>query len=82
MLSTDTWLKIICAMMLNAVIFGTGVTAVLTIPVLADHARYAITAVTILSFVLAVALAGPVARRMRLRNWGRKQWREGDMISG
>lgn len=82
MLSTDTWLKIICAMMINAVIFGFGVIAVLSTPVLADHASYAIPTVTVLSFVLAAVFAGWFARRMRLRNWGRRKWREGDLISG
>ena len=82
MITTDTWLKIVCAMMVNAVVFGVGVTTVLATPALAEHARYAIAAVTVLSFVLAAVSAGWFARRMRLRNWGRRKWRQGDMISG
>jgi len=82
MLSTDTWLKIVSGMMINAVLFGLGAIIVLSIPALAEHAKYLMPLVVVLSFALAPFIAAPIARRMRLRNWGRRAWREGDVISG
>ncbi|MBN9030285.1 MAG: hypothetical protein BGO05_17610 [Rhizobiales bacterium 63-7] len=82
MISTDTWLKIIGAMMANAIVFGVGVVTVLMVPWLADHAKYSIPAVTVISFVTAPFLGAFVADRMRIRNWGREKWRRGDLISG
>ena len=81
MLSTDTWLKIICSMMANAVIFGTGAAFVLSIPELAVNAKYLIPAAVVVSFAAAPFVAALVAPRMRIRNWGKKRWREGDLIS-
>jgi len=82
MLSTDTWLKIMSGLMINAVLFGLGAITVLSIPALAEQAKYLIPAVVVLSFALVPFIAAPIARRMRLRNWGRTAWREGDLISG
>lgn len=82
MLSTDTWLKIMSGLMINAVLFGLGAITVLSIPALAEQAKYLIPAVVVLSFVLVPFIAAPIARRMRLKNWGRRAWREGDAISG
>ena len=82
MFSTDTWLRIMSGMMINAVLFGAGAVTVLSIPALAEHAKYLMPAVVILSFALAPFLSIPIARRMRLKNWGRRAWREGDAISG
>ncbi len=82
MLSADTWLKIICAMQVNAVIFGVGAVLVLALPSLSAHAMILIPAVVAMSFVLAPFVAFPIARRMRLRNWGRDAWKKGDLISG
>lgn len=82
MLSTDTWLKIICSMMVNAVIFGVGAVTVLLVPALATHAKYLIPAVVAVSFLTALLVASLIAPRMRLRNWGKERWQEGDLISG
>jgi len=82
MFSTDTWLRIISGMMINAILFGVGAVTVLAIPALAAEAKYLIPAVVVLSFALAPFIAIPVARRMRLRNWGRIDWQKGDVISG
>jgi hypothetical protein len=79
---TDVWLRVICSMMINAVLFGVGAVTVLSIPTLADQAKYLIPAVVVMSFVGAPLLSGFFARRMRLRNWGARKWREGDLISG
>ncbi|RYE51060.1 MAG: hypothetical protein EOP18_12635 [Rhizobiaceae bacterium] len=69
-------------LMINAVLFGLGAITVLSIPALAEQAKYLIPAVVVLSFVLVPFIAAPIARRMRLKNWGRRAWREGDAISG
>ncbi|WP_117194215.1 hypothetical protein [Rhizobium terrae] len=82
MISTDTWLAGICSMMVNAVLFGAGAVIVLSVPAFAEHAKYLIPAVIVASFLAAPFLAGPIAPRMRLRNWGREAWRRGDLISG
>jgi hypothetical protein len=82
MISTNTWLTIICSMMINAVIFGTGVIAVLSVPALTEHAKYLIPAVVAFSFLLSPFVAKLIAPRMRIRNWGKQGWQEGDLISG
>lgn len=79
---TDVWLRAICAIMINAVLFGVGAVTVLSVPALAEQAKYLIPAVVVLSFVGAPLLSGIVARRMRIRNWGAQKWRKGDLISG
>ncbi|MEX0956341.1 MAG: hypothetical protein WDZ83_14155 [Rhizobiaceae bacterium] len=82
MFSTDTWLVIICCLPVNAVLFGAGAATVLSSPVLAAYAIYLIPAVVIVSFALTPVAALWIAPRMRLRNWTREGWREGDFISG
>ncbi|QDY99286.1 hypothetical protein FQ775_02255 [Nitratireductor mangrovi] len=82
MFSTDTWLVIVCSLSTNAVLFGTGVVTVLSVPALAAHAIYLIPAVVVASLALSPVAASWIAPRMRLRNWGRRDWREGDVISG
>jgi hypothetical protein len=82
MLSTDTSLKIICSMVINAVLFGITAVTVLSVPVLNAHAKYLIPSVVILSFALAPVIAHFIAPRMRVRNWGKDGWRAGDVISG
>ena len=82
MLSTNTWLRIIVAMQINAIIFGTGAIAVLSVPALAAHAKYLIPLVVFLAFGVAPFLSLVVYPRMRIRNWGRSAWRHGDAVSG
>jgi len=69
-------------MQINAILFGIGAVTVLTVPTLSAHAKYLIPAVIIASFLIAPLLSGFVAKRMRLRNWGRDHWKRGDFISG
>ena len=82
MLSTDTWLRITSGMMISAVLFGVGAVTVLSVPALTAHAKYLIPAVVVANFALTPFIAIPIARRMRLRNWGRRAWRDGDSSSG
>lgn len=81
-ISTDIWLKAVCSIMINAVLFGAGAITVLSVPALAEQAKYLIPAVVAVSFIAAPLLSGFIARRMRLRNWGAERWRRGDLISG
>ncbi len=82
MVSTEIWLRIMSGMMINAVLFGIGAISVLSIPALSEQAKYLMPAVVVASFVGAPFLAGMVARRMRIRHWGRAGWKQGDFISG
>ena len=66
----DTWLKIVCAPIISAVLFGSGAATVLSTPVLSAHALSLIRAVVFLSFAISPLLAGYVAPRMRLLYWG------------
>ena len=82
MFTTDTWIRIVCSMVINAVIFGAGAILVLSVPALAVHAKVLLPLVVIAAFAAAPFLALLVAPRMRLRNWGRRDWKRGDVISG
>lgn len=66
-LSTDTWVKLLCGLMINAVLFGIGAVAVLVIPILAEWAFYLMPLVVVASFALTPIFAPIVARRMRIR---------------
>lgn len=81
-INTNIWLTVICSMMINAMLFGVGTIAVLTIPALTVHAKYLIPAVVVLSFAISPFIARLISPRMRLRNWGKADWQRGDMISG
>lgn len=82
MIDTDLWLKFMCGLMINAVLFGVGLVTVLVSPLTSGNLMLWIPVVVVASFLVTPFLAGPVARRMRFRNWGRDGWREGDAISG
>ena len=81
-MTPNMWLRLLCAMQVNAVLFGIGVVTVLSVPTLNELAKYLIPVVVGVSIALSVWLSGVVARRMRIRNWGREAWRTGDVISG
>ena len=80
-MSTNTWLRIICAMQINAVLFGLGAVIVLVNPATAVNAKIWIPLVVLLSLVIAPAIAALIAPRLRLRYW-RRRGRRGDVISG
>ena len=64
-MKTNTFLKIVCAPMVNAVLFGIGIVAVMSTPALNAQAVYLIPAVVVLSFVATYLMTGYVVRRMR-----------------
>lgn len=76
-MKTDTYLTFFVSMMVNAVIFGTGAITVLSIPALAENAKYLLPLVVVLSFVVAPFIAKLIAPRMRLRNWRRRDPMQG-----
>jgi len=60
--STDTRLGIVCSMHVNAVLFGLGAIIVLSIPSLAEQAKFLIPAAVAASFALARSLRDPPPR--------------------
>ena len=82
MFTTNTWLRIVVSMQLNAILFGIGAIAVLSVPALAAHAKFLIPAVVVAAFGLAPFLSLVVYPRMRLRHWGKRNWIRGDIVSG
>lgn len=66
-------------MMTNAVLFGIGMVAVLTIPALAQYEENLVPTVVVLSFVLAAPLSWIIAPRLRARYWRNHP---ADVISG
>lgn len=56
-------------MMVNAVVFGVGLVAVLTVPSLARHAFDLIPAVVVASFTISAPLSWMIAPRLRARYW-------------
>jgi len=59
--------------MTNAVLFGVGLIAVLTVPELARNAAYLIPAVVVASLILAAPIAWGIAPRLRARNWRKRR---------
>ncbi|ACE99818.1 hypothetical protein Rpal_1279 [Rhodopseudomonas palustris TIE-1] len=66
-------------MMTNAVLFGIGMVAILTIPALSQNAMAWVPAMVVASFALAAPIAWLIAPRLRARYW---RHRDGDVISG
>jgi hypothetical protein len=57
------------AMMINAVIFGVGAVAVLSVPALSADAAFYLPVVVLLSIVLTLPIAWLLAPRLRARFW-------------
>lgn len=76
---THVALAALVFMMTNAVLFGIGMVAVLTIPTLAQYEEGLVPTVVVLSFILAAPLAWIIAPRLRARYWRN---RPADLISG
>ena len=70
---TNTYLTIIASMMVNAVVFGFGAIAILSIPALAEYMKFLLPAWIVFSFVVAPFIAKRIAPRMRLRYWRRRE---------
>lgn len=68
-MSTKVAIAALIYSMVNAVLFGTGLIIVLTVPALSAHAIALVPAVVIVSLVLAVPVSWIVAPRLRARYW-------------
>lgn len=64
---TRTLIAALIALPVNAVLFGVGAVTVLSIPVLAEQAKYLLPAVIILGFLATVPVARMLAPRLRAR---------------
>lgn len=68
-MKTQLFVTALVAMMVNAVIFGIGAVAVLSVPVLNEQAKYLLPAVIVVTFAITPFVAWRIAPRLRLRNW-------------
>ena len=69
---TRLQIAVLLAMMINAVLFGIGVVAVLSVPALNANAALYLPLVIVLSFVLTPPIAWAMAPRLRARTWRRE----------
>ena len=68
-MSTKIAIAALIYSMVNAVLFGTGLIIVLTVPALSAHAIALVPAVVVVSLVLAIPVSWIVAPRLRARYW-------------
>lgn len=66
---TRTYIAIAVGLMVNAVLFGIGAVAVLSIPALKAHAMVLLPAVIVLALVLTPPIAWMIAPRLRQKYW-------------
>lgn len=64
---TRTWIAILISLPVNAVLFGAGAIAVLSIPALAEQAKYLLPAVIVTAMAATLPVAWVLAPRLRLR---------------
>ena len=67
---TRTYIAVLVFMMINALIFGVGAIAVLSIPALSAHASLLLPIVVVLSFVISPFISWLLAPTLRAR-WQR-----------
>lgn len=68
-MSVRLQLAIMVGLMINAILFGIGIVTVLSIPVLADNAKYSIPVLVVACFTITPFIAWLMAPRLRLRYW-------------
>lgn len=66
-MQTRVYVALLAALPVNAVLFGTGAVAVLSIPALTEHAPILMPNVVLVALALTPPLAWIVSRRMMLR---------------
>ena len=64
---TITYITMFVSMMVNAVIFGVGTIAILTVPALDDQAKYLLPAWIAVTFLVSPVIARFIAPSLRLR---------------
>ncbi|OCP03929.1 MULTISPECIES: hypothetical protein [unclassified Ensifer] len=68
-MSVRLQLAIMVGLMINAILFGIGIVTILSIPVLADNAKYSIPVLVVACFTITPFIAWLMAPRLRLRYW-------------
>lgn len=70
-MTTRAYIAALVSMMVNAVVFGVGATAVLSIPSLSDHASRLLPIVIAISFLVSPFIGWAIAPMLRSR-WQRR----------
>lgn len=73
---TRAYIAVAVALMVNAVLFGFGAVAVLSVPALNEQAKIWLPVVIVASFVLAPPIAWKIAPRLRARFWNPRHPRD------
>ena len=71
-MSTRAYIAVLVGMMVNAVLFGIGATAVLTIPAFQDNLFFWMPVVVVASFLISPLIAWKIAPMLRSR-WQRRR---------
>ncbi len=72
-MKTDLFITFVVALMVNAVLFGVGAITVLSVPALAEQAKYLLPAVIVAAFVATPFIARLLAPRLRLSYWRERE---------
>ncbi|WP_411033885.1 hypothetical protein [Shinella sp. BYT-45] len=64
---TITYITIMVSLMVNAVVFGAGAIAILSIPALSEQAKYLLPAWIVFTFLVSPVIARFMAPSLRLR---------------
>ncbi|MBR0555877.1 hypothetical protein J5J10_09315 [Ciceribacter sp. L1K23] len=67
-MKTETYMSLFVGMMINAMLFGVGAVAVLSIPALEPYWKFLIPLVVVLAYLLTYPIASRIAPQLRLRN--------------
>jgi hypothetical protein len=78
-LKTRLGIASLVGLMVNAVLFGAGLIAVLMIPALSAHAFVTLPIMIALSFIVAAPISWAIAPRLRARYW---RGRQPDFMAG
>lgn len=73
---TRLWIAAILFPMVNAVLFGIGITALLAIPAWSEQASTLFAPVVAVSFVIAAPISWLMAPRLRARYWRKRDARD------
>lgn len=68
-MSPRAFITVLLSLMVNAVLFGFGAILVLSVPVLAEQAKYLLPVVIVASFIITPFIAWKMAPRLRARYW-------------
>ena len=66
-MKTNTWISLLLTLMVNAVVFGIGAIAILSIPSLYDKVKYLLPAWIVLTLIMSPFIARALAPRLRSR---------------